>query len=194
MKFRFLDAEGKYDGTQLVSLRNYLAHGLLGDSVVAWVGACDVSFDHMVDGEDLLARAEIRGSKMLHFIIEKFDVSLFTAVALQRLLAAVVRDQVKTLSPNTALTESMFREGDDLYAPDGGGGRRKFSISIATQSPVSSLIHFAVNVSNQGTPVKTMALEDLGIEPGKLAEKVMQAFCAEVTSMQEAAQKVRWVK
>ena len=70
MKAQFLDSVEKYDGSQLVSLHNYLQHKLLGDSIVAWVGPCDVSIEHMVDGEDLLQNAEIRGSKMLHFLIE----------------------------------------------------------------------------------------------------------------------------
>lgn len=193
MKAHFLETQTKYDGTQLVSLNNYMQHKILGDSVVAWVGACNVSFEHMVDGEDLLAEAEIRGDLMLHFIIEKFDISLFAAVGLQRLLASIVQDQVRVLARNQGLAATMYREGDDLYTPH-TDGPRKFSISIATQSPVSSLIHFAVNVVNSGTPVKTLALEDLGIEAKVLATEVMTIFCNEVKGIQQATQKVRWVK
>jgi hypothetical protein len=183
MKFKFLDTTEKYDGAQLVSLRSYLQHGLLGDSIVAWVGACDVTFEHMVDGEDLLEKAVIAGDKMLHFIIEKFDVSLFAAVCMQRLFASIVRDELLAAAP------TMFREGDDLYVGD-----RKLSISIATQSPVSSLIHFAVNVVNDGTPVKTLCLRDLGVEPRAFAEKVMRRFCTEIETSVVATHKVRWVK
>ncbi len=189
MKTKFLSSDEKYDGAQLVSLRNYLQHGMLGDSVVAWVGACDVAFEHMVDGEDLLERASIAGEKMLHFIVEKFDISLFAAVGLQRLLAGIVKDQILISAPERALAQIMVRRGDDLYC-----GERKLSISIATQSPVSSLVHFAVNVNNQGTPVPTLALEDLGLEAQKLAVEVMDIFAAEVESMSEATHKVRWVK
>ncbi|HMN69679.1 MAG TPA: DUF366 family protein, partial [Bdellovibrionales bacterium] len=53
LKTKFIDTAEIYDGSQLVSLRSYLKHGLLGDSIVAWVGPCKVSLDHMVDGEDL---------------------------------------------------------------------------------------------------------------------------------------------
>lgn len=189
MKQKFIEAHEHYDGSQLVSLRNYLHHGLLGDSVVAWTGACDVTFEHMVDGEDLLEKARICGAEMLHFIIEKFDVSLFAAVTLQRLFAGIVKDQIQTIATNRALASTMFRIGDDLYCD-----KRKLSISIATQSPVSSLIHFAVNVSNNGTPVPTLSLLDLGVDAKALAVSVMQTLAKEVGSSIEATQKVRWVK
>lgn len=187
MKAKFLHVDEKYDGAQLVSLRNYLKHGLLGDSVVAWIGPCDVTLDHMVDGEDLVAGAEIRGGSMLHFIVEKFDCTLLAAVGLQRLLASIVRDE---LSASGEIGKGLFRDGDDIYSSD----RRKLSISIATQSPVSSLIHFAVNVSNEGTPVKTLSLGDLKVEPKAFAEKILAKFCSEVDSIVEATHKVRWVK
>jgi len=185
MKAKFLESHDKYDGTQLASLKNYLNHGLLGDSIVSWIGPCDISFEHMVDGEDLLAKAQIAGSQMVHFIIEKFDISLFAAVGLQRLLASIVRDYLHTHGSD----KTLFRDGDDIFSRD-----RKLSISIATQSPVSSLIHFAVNVSNEGTPVKTLSLEDLGVEPQAFAREIMERFCKEVDSITEATQKVKWVK
>lgn len=189
MKGKFLTTNEQYDGSQLESLRNYLKHHILGDSIVAWVGPCDVHLDHMVDGEDLLAHARICGAEMLHFIVEAFETTLFSAVALQRLLASIVKDELQVLSPATELSSQLVRDGDDLYA-----GSRKLSISIATQSPVNSLIHFAVNVVNRDTPVETLALEDLAVDPRELAEQVMTRFCAEVESVRMATQKVRWVK
>ena len=115
MKAQFLDTDAKYDGSQLVSLHNYLQHKLLGDSIIAWVGACDVSFEHMADGEDLIQQAEIRGSKMLHFLVEKFETQLFSAVALQRLMAAIIKDQIAIMATDKKIAAAMFREGDDLY-------------------------------------------------------------------------------
>jgi hypothetical protein len=189
MKGKFLSTNEKYDGAQLVSLRNYLRHHLLGDSIVAWVGPCDVSTEHMVDGEDLLADARICGDRMLHFIIETFDTQLLSAVALQRLMASLVRDQIIASSKNREMALGLRRDGDDLFL-----GQKKLSISIATQSPISSLIHFAVNVVNEGTPVETLCLQELGIEPRELAESVIANFCAEFESIRQATQKVRWVR
>jgi hypothetical protein len=205
MKYRFIENAIAYDGTQLRSLHNYLEHGLLGDSVVSWVGSCDISFDHMVDGEDLLDRSAIRGGKMVHFIVEVFHEPLSFAVALQRLMASIVADcverelivesnekELRTLNS----TRLFRREGDDLFS-----GERKFSISIATASPVSVLIHFAFNVNNQNTPVATFALEDFTASPAAAdtlaktcAVSVMQALTKEMASLREATCKVKWVK
>lgn len=189
MKGKFLDTQELYDGAQLASLRGYLKHEILGDSIVAWVGPCSVSVEHMVDGEDLLAKAKIAGDKMLHFVIELFDSSLFAAVAVQRLFAGMVKDEIVRQAAKRDLALSLTRSGDDLYSSE-----RKLSISIATASPVSTLIHFAVNVVNEGTPVPTLCLDDLGVEPKSLAIELIKKLCAEIETSREATMKVRWVK
>ncbi len=195
MKFKYISKKIDYDGTQLKSLCAYLNHGLLGDSMIAFEGACDISFEHMVDGEDFLAGSKICGSHMLHFIVEEFGMSMELAVTRQRLLAAlafelIVQNQVnKSKTSNDDSHNLLRREGDDIYVADG-----KLSISIATVSPVSALIHFAVNVSNEGTPVKTASLSDLGIKPSDFARDLGQAYLQEVTTIKEACCKVHWVK
>lgn len=181
MKTLLLEKEFTYDGTQLHSLYAYLEHGLLGNSCVAWIGPCSVSFEHMVDGEDLLARETIAGQKMLHFIVEVFDQSLFSAVALQRLFAAIVRDYLAEHSG-----KEIFRDGDDLFYNEG-----KISISIASKSPVSVMIHFAVNVTNEGTPVKTASLVDLGIDPVRAGTELLSLLSHEFKKIVEATHKVR---
>ena len=186
MKSLFIEKEFAYDGTQLRSLFGYLEHRLQGDSVVAWVGPCSISFEHMVDGEDFLENATIAGSRMLHFIIERFHTPLFAAVTLQRLFASICLDLFRELKPS--LASEFNRSGDDLYFKGG-----KLSISIATLSPMSSLIHFAINCSNEGTPVKTAAFADLGIEPRSFATAAMQRLISEVGSIEEATVKVKWV-
>ena len=114
----------------------------------------------MVDGEDLLAKAEIRGDEMLHFIIEIFDRDLFSGVALQRLFASIVTDHLNIAGINGLGGKELHRKGDDIYLE-----HKKLSISIATKSPVSTMVHFAMNVTNKGTPVPTLSLEDLGVDP-----------------------------
>lgn len=182
VKTLWLEKEFPYDGTQLRSLYNYLEHGLLGNSVLAWAGACDVSFEHMVDGEDLLARSEIRGSKMLHFIFEIFDQSLVTGVFLQRLMASLCMETIHDLSPNTRLR----RDGDDIFS-----GQKKLSISIATRSPQSVLVHFAMNIRNEGTPVETCALSDFGVDTQKFAITMLAKIKHELQSIQVASYKVK---
>lgn len=186
MKYLFIDQEFKYDGTQLKPLFAYLNYKILGDSIVSWVGPCDIPFEHMVDGEDVLAQSEIRGDKMLHFIVEKFDVQLFAGVALQRLLASIVIDILRDLSLDKSQTQKLVRDGDDIFLAN-----KKLSISIATQSINSTLVHFAVNVVNTGTPVETLSLNDLKIDVVMFAHRVLEKFTQEVGSIIEATHKVR---
>lgn len=188
MKSLISESSETYDGSQLRSLFNYLQHGVLGDSIVAWIGPCQIPFEHMVDGEDLRAQAKIEGSEMVHFIVELFETQLFAGVCAQRLMASVVMEHLREGSPVRELALSLRRDGDDIYA-----GEKKLSISIATASPVSSLIHFAVNASNRGTPVPTLSLEDLKIEPRAFAEDVAAAVCKELSTSRDATRKVRSV-
>lgn len=193
-KFLELDEKhSRYDGTQLRSLYAYLEHGVLGDSVVAWIGPCDVGFEHMVDGEDLRESAAIRGSKMLHLIIEKFEARLPEMVAIQRLTSSIAKDLLESLKTANG---TIRRDGDDLYLKfdsKTGAEEGKLSISIATVSPVSGLIHFAINVSNEGTPVKTASLEDLGVDAKTFAHELLAKFVSEMNSISAAARKVKWV-
>jgi hypothetical protein len=181
MSWQFIEKTFAYDGTQLRSLFSYLEFGLRGDSVVSWIGPCQIDFKHMVDGEDLREQSPIQGAKMVHFIVELFGKDLCTAVSVQRLLASIVKDSLNY--------SGLTRSGDDIYWDD-----RKLSISIATVSPVSALIHFAVNVTNEGTPVKTLSLEDLKVSPQTFATEVMKKISMEWEGIVFATQKVKWVQ
>lgn len=186
METLFIDKKFAYDGTQLRSLFGYLEYGVLGPSIVSWVGPCSISFDHMVDGEDLLQEAVIQGDEMLHFIIEVFDRDLFSGVALQRLFAAIAKDYLQEQGRGVLLNHSLYRDGDDIYLQN-----KKLSISIATKSPVSVMVHFAMNVTNAGTPVETLSLQDLELNPQSVAKELMQKFQDEFSSITKATQKVR---
>ncbi len=189
MKNKFIIKKIKYNGTQLKPLYAYENYGIMGHSIISWTGACDIQFDHMIDLEDKIENSKICGDEMLHFIIEIFDNSLMSAVAIQRLFASIVRDQV--FSMNSKLTPANFiREGDDLYFIL-NKKRLKLSISIASKSAVSTQIHFAVNIVNSGTPVPTSCLNDFKIKPADLAKNVMGYFCNEFESIVQATQKVR---
>jgi Uncharacterized conserved protein len=186
MQTHFIEKKMTYDGSQLRSLFAYLDHGVLGPSIIAWTGACNIPFAHMVDGEDLLARAVIEGNEMLHFIIEVFDRDLFAGVALQRLFASITRDYLGEKSLPVLGDKYLRRDGDDIYLDD-----RKLSISIATKSPVSTMVHFAMNITNEGTPVKTLSLGDLKLDPRRTAEDLMTLFRKEFLEIVDATQKVR---
>lgn len=182
MKTLFLDKNLLYDGAQLSPRYIFLNFGLVGTSAVAFVGPCDVKMDHMIDGEDFRKGEKICGTKMLHFLVESFELVLPGAVFLQRLIASIVAVEVRKQCPQIELT----RSGDDLY-----WNGKKFSISIATASASSGLIHFAVNVSNDGTPVPTCSLEDFSVQPEALARAVLSHLAEEYQSSLDASCKVK---
>ena len=180
MKIHWADGRIDYDGTQIHSLWAYRAFGVQGDSVVAFIGGCDIPFANMVDLEDVRAKSRIASPLMLHFIAEHFDGDLETAVLRQRVLAVVAKD---------LLPPGVTREGDDLFVSGG-----KLSISIATRTPVSSKIHFGINVERAtDVGVETRSLRDRGVEPTSYARAVMQRFAAEMDGVLDARTRVRGV-
>ncbi len=186
MQTSFINKKFAYDGSQLQPLFAYLKHHVLGDSIISWVGPCDISFENMKDGEDLLEKSPIRGSLMLHFIIEIFQRDLLTGVLCQRLFAGIVLAYLQNKASKVLKGELLKRSGDDIY-----WGDKKLSISIAGCSSVSTQIHFAMNISTKGTPVKTSSLEELNLEPKKVAEDLMKLWKEEFLSMQTATRKVK---
>jgi uncharacterized protein len=188
MKSQWIDKKIDYDGSQLRSLFAYMEFGILGDSIVGFRGACDVTPENMIDGEDKRASAKICGSDMIHFIVELFDCELLAGVGVQRVLASLVKDALTQENPEYG--PRLSREGDDIYFMSEFGEKKKFSISIASRSPVSTLVHFAFNVSNEGTPVPTCALNDFEIEPEDFIRTLLESARAEIASMREATRKV----
>jgi len=159
-------------------------YGIRGDAIVAFVGPCDVRADDLVDLADRNEGRFISAALMLHFVVEHFGVPLNEAVWRQRVLAAVVADEVAALAPAAGLR----RAGDDLFAGD-----RKLSVSIATVSPTSAMIHFGVNVDGTGAPVKVTDLRALGVKPEELARRVLDRYATEDAAAREAACKVRGI-
>ncbi|MFA4875761.1 MAG: DUF366 family protein [bacterium] len=185
MKSIWIDDEITYDGTQLSSHWIHAKCGVLGDSIACFMGPADVPLEKMVDLVDVAQRSPIYSKRMLHFIIEHFDADLALTIARQRLLTAISADELRARTKGAAIE----RRGDDIYEGD-----LKISVSIATASPVSCLIHFAMNVESVGTPVPTRGLADYGIEPKPLADAIVRQYCEEIASMSLARCKVRAVK
>jgi len=185
MEWRWIDKETTYDGTQLRSGWVKAHTDLPGDALACFVGPADVPIENMVDLEDVEANAPIFSPMMLHFIIEQTDGDLSLAVARQRLIVAIAMEEMIKLTGNAAIE----RRGDDIYE-----GENKISVSIATSSPVSHLIHFALNVISDGTPVPTKGLSEYDIEPKTLGEIVSKKYCEEIESMNHATKKVRPVE
>jgi len=178
----FATEEIAYTGEQLHSLWAYRTFNILGDSIVAFLGPCDIRPEHMRDVEDQKAGSAIYSERMLHFIIEHFDADLEKTVWRQWFFMALMVERL-----NRRLGAPLvLRHGSDLYERD-----RKLTISIATVSPVSGLIHSGINISSRNTPVPTRGLADLGVDPEDLARDMLAAYAEECRRIARARCKVR---
>ncbi|MBO6086947.1 DUF366 family protein [bacterium] len=184
MKTRFLDKNIKYEGYQLCPHWIYKNFKIQGDAVVAFVGECEVKLTEMVDIEDVINNEPIYSKSMLSFISEQFNINLVEGVFRQRLLICTIKEVLEKRG------FKISRNGDDLFF-DG----KKLTVSIATKSAVSVLIHTGINIISDGAPVKASGLtSELGINDIKqLAEEIMNDYSNEIDDIILASTKVRGV-
>ena len=184
MKTKFIDEEIKYVGSQLAPHWIYNNFKIQGDAIVAFVGECEVKLDEMVDIEDVINNEPIYSKYMLSFISEQFGVGLVEGVFRQRLLISIIKELLEERGI------FVIRNGDDLIIDN-----RKLSVSIATKSSTSILIHTGLNILSEGAPVKASGLtSELGITAIKeFALEVMQRYSDEIKDIVLATTKVRGV-
>jgi uncharacterized protein len=176
-----LEPRQTYDGTQLRPHFILSRFGIVGDAAVIFRGPADVQGGALVDLEDRRAGHMIKSADMLHLIVERFEVDLLGGILLQRLVAAIAADLVR----EGAGSRQVLRNGDDVRV-DG----RKLSVSIATVSPTSTLIHFGVNVDPKGAPVPAAGLAELGIDPARFADALLDRIDRELEGVAHARAKV----
>ena len=170
INYKFLEEGQLYNGDQLTSQFNYRTTGIVGDSIIAFIGEMGVSPSHMVDIEDVVANDFIYSPKALNFIIELFDINIETTALYQRAFMRIIVEQLKE---SILLTEGSLRlHGDDIYLDRPNTPPAKMSVSIATVSKVSGLIHAALNIElSDKIPVFASCLTELG-----LSEKQVNVF------------------
>ena len=138
----------------------------------------------MVDIEDVINNEPIYSKYMLSFITEQFNVNLVEGVFRQRLLICIIKEELEK--------RGIFveRRGDDLMIDN-----KKLSVSIATKSTTSILIHTGLNIDSTGAPVKASGLtSELGITDIKeFAQEIMRRYSEEIEDIILASTKVRGV-
>jgi hypothetical protein len=188
MKQKTLKPGILYDGSQIKPMWAFQELGIKGSSIVTWIGPMDIHSDELIDYEDV--GLEISSGEMIHFIIEHFDVQpadLRLCYHRQRLMVMIVKDLLEEMGIKAR------RKGDDIYV-----GQGKLSVSIATCSVSSMKIHFAMNLTSQGTPndveisgltecTPGMAHEDIPA----LAEKICKKYVTELSDIEEDIVKTR---
>lgn len=183
MKSLFLKEDLIYDGLQLSPHFAYKNFQIAGDSIVSFCGAVKVNLSEMVDIEDVINNEPIASDRMMSFIVELFDYDLRGTIAVQRLLMSMIAEVLNEKLGRCAVT----RDGDDLFFQ-----RRKLSVSIATASPTSTLIHSAINLVKTGAPIEISAVAEMNLDlsESELAKLVMERFCSEAEGIEFARVKV----
>ena len=184
MKTKLIEEEIKYIGSQLAPHWIYKNFKLQGDAIVAFIGECEVKLTEMVDIEDVINNEPIYSKLMLSFITEQFGIELVEGVFRQRLLICIIKELLEERGV------FVVRNGDDLMI-----NNRKLSVSIATKSTTSILIHTGLNILSEGAPVKASGLtSELGIENVReFALEVMKRYSEEIEDIKLASTKVRGV-
>lgn len=191
MKSLYIDKDIKYIGSQLAPHWIYKNFNLLGDAIVAFTGEMDVKITEMVDIEDVISNSPIYSKKMVSFIIEQFGISLSECVLRQRFLICIIIEELRKILGNKF---EITRSGDDIFVKI-DGKNKKLSVSIATKSTTSGLIHTGLNIDPTGAPVDACGLTtDLGItEIKEFAQNVMKRYIEEDAEILDAVCKVRGV-
>ena len=191
MESLFIKDEIKYIGSQLAPHWIYKNFHILGDAIVSFIGETDVKITEMVDIEDVISNSPIYSKKMVSFIIEQFGISLSECVLRQRFLICIIIEELRKILKDKF---QIRRSGDDIFV-NIDGKDKKLSVSIATKSTTSGLIHTGLNIDPTGAPVDACGLTtDLGITNiEEFAQNVMKRYIEENKEVIEATCKVRGV-
>ncbi len=184
MKTLYIDKDIKYIGSQLAPHWIYKNFNIQGDAIVAFCGECEVKLTEMVDIEDVINNEPIYSKYMLSFISEQFGINLVEGVLRQRLLVTCIKEALERRGV------VVVRNGDDLFI-----NNKKLSVSIATKSITSVLIHTGLNILSENAPIPVSALKsDLGIDDIKeFAIEIMEKYSEEILDIIQASTKVRGV-
>ncbi len=184
IQHHILENEITYTGEELRPHWGLEQTGIYGSLMVAFIGPCKVRTQDLVDWEDKLQNEFIEAQSMLHIIGEFFDVPLNQGVLLQRFFIVWAEQHLRESG-----IEKIKRQGNDIFIRN-----KKLSVSIATVSPVSSLMHCGFNLDATGAPVDAIGLYELGFNRDQalsFSKKLLTSYIKELEDMKKAQCKVK---
>ncbi|KPL00057.1 MAG: hypothetical protein AMJ90_08915 [candidate division Zixibacteria bacterium SM23_73_2] len=182
MRSLYIKEKIKFTGEQLVPFWTFERFDLLGDSIVVFIGPCELQERYVIGIDHWKKKTEIKSESMLHFLVEHFDLDLEKAILRQKILVNILKDKL-----NHRLGGDVFqRWGDDIYDED-----YKLTISTAARTDVSTKIHLGINITAKNAPVKAKGLSDYGIDPDDIAQVVMNQYRLDMRRIQERLVKTR---
>ncbi|MGB8656933.1 MAG: DUF366 family protein [Candidatus Zixiibacteriota bacterium] len=167
MRSLFVKEEILFTGEQLTSFWAFRNYDIPGDNIVAFIGPCEIDEKYIIGIDHFKKKTQIKSERMLHFLVEHFDLDLEKAILKQKLLVDILKDKLN----HRLKGDVLQRWGDDLFDTD-----FKLTVSATVRTSVSTKIHLGINVSSQNTPVKTKGLEDYGIDPRDVSQAVMDQY------------------
>ena len=183
MHTKLIEQEIKYTGLELAPHWIYKNYHLQGDAIVAFCGECEVKLTEMVDVEDVINNEPIYSKNMLSFIVEHFNIDLIEGIFRQRLLITIIKEILESIP---CLLFPVYRRGDDLFVDN-----KKLTVSIATKTLTSVLIHVGINIDPSGAPVDAIGLNSLSIHNiNDFANEVMVKYSREIDDIILASTKV----
>lgn len=186
MHTKFIEQEIKYTGLELSPHWIYKKFNLQGDAIAAFCGECEVKLSEMVDIEDVINNEPIYSKNMLSFIVEHFNIGLVEGITRQRLLICIIKEMLEKVFSIHHSPFTIHRSGDDLFVDN-----KKLTVSIATKSLTSVLIHVGVNIDPSGAPVDAIGLNSLNIANiSEFANDVMVKYSQEIDDIILASTKV----
>jgi hypothetical protein len=199
MKTFFLPTEVVYTGAELRPgwiAEQFPHEEVPGDHVIlAFIGPAKVRTPEMVDIEDRKGEVfegdlAIMSDHMLHFLIELFGYGIRETVLFQRWFVEIVANRINLMRDRE--DSWVYTVGDDLWIDYMEDPTAKLSVSIATASAVSGLIHLGLNIENDGTPdeIEIACLEDIIVDPVELLKDVLDEVEKRYMSMMAAMCKV----
>lgn len=167
MRSLFIRDEILFTGEQLSSFWAYKNYDILGDNIVAFIGPCQVDEKFIIGIDHFKKKTQIKSERMLHFLVEHFDLDLERAILRQKLLVDILKDKLN----HRLKGDVLQRWGNDLF-----DGDFKLTVSATLRTSVSTKTHLGINISSKNAPVKARGLEDYGIDPDDVSQAVMDQY------------------
>ncbi len=183
MAFKLLTEKRALSGDEMLphwALRNF---GLLGDSIVSFIGQFSVPPERWIDIDSIMHNQDFPAGDMLHFVIEHFQSSLGETVLRQYVLVSILEE--KLLHRVRYNDNQLTRLGDDLF-----DGENRLSLTAAGSTLVSTKIHLGVFIDS-APGYGFHGLREYNVDPSELAEVVIMQYRTEMRRISEKAWKMR---
>ena len=181
----FVRDEILFTGEQLSSFWAYKNYDVLGDNIVAFIGPCQVDEKYIIGIDHFKKKTQIKSERMLHFLVEHFELDLEKAILRQKLLVDILKDKLN----HRLKGDVLQRWGDDLFDTDS-----KLTVSATLRTSVSTKIHLGINISSKNIPVKAKGLEDYGIDPNDVSQAVMDQYRLDMRLISQKLCKTRSIE